>query len=263
VLMIYSGGTTTFLSWKRPVLLVLLVSLACAASISAQNLCTQKLAELPAAGALFGFHMGMTKEEVKAQVPQTVFGRIDDFGISKTTINPDFDPQIDKTRFQGVRSISLDFLDGKLTSLWIGYDGAFKVQTVDDFVKMISDSFHLPNAWSSWKSRGQQMRCADFQMTVTTVAGAPSFRILDQIAEDTVSARRDAKEQQDAAAEVAAAKTPAAPSEASEVVADKHTGTYYPAGCHPTKDITQTNRITFKSNEAAEKAGFKVAKMCH
>ena len=261
--MIYSRGTTTFLSWKRPVLLVLLVSLACAASISAQNLCTQKLAELPAAGALFGFHMGMTKEEVKAQVPQTVFGRTDDFGISKTTINPDFDPQIDKTRFQGVRSISLDFLDGKLTSLWIGYDGAFKVQTVDDFVKMISDSFHLPNAWSSWKSRGQQMRCADFQMTVTTMAGAPSFRILDQIAEDTVGARRDAKEQQDAAAEVAAAEATGTKENASDIIGDKHNRIYYSAGCQPAKEIDKPNRVAFKSTEEAEKAGFKGAKGCH
>ena len=261
--MIYLRGITSFASWKSAVLFALLVTLAWAASISAQNQCTQKLAELPAADALFGFHLGMTKEEVKAQVPQTVFGRTDDFGISKTTINPDFDPQIDKTRFQGVRSISLDFLDGKLTSLWIGYDSAFKIQTTDDFVKMVSDSLHLPNAWSSWKSRGQQMRCADFQMTVTTVAGAPSFRILDQIAEDTVSARREAKEQQDAAAEAAVTETPAASKETSDIVGDKHTRSYYPAGCHPTKDITETNRVVFKSTEDAEKAGFKVAKSCH
>jgi hypothetical protein len=261
--MIHSQGITSFVPGKSRVLFALLVTLVCAASICAQNQCTQKLAELPSAAALFGFHMGMTKEEVKAQVPQTVFGRTDDFGISKTTINPDFDPRIDKTRFQGVRSISLDFLDGKLTSLWIGYDSAFKIQTTDDFVKMVSDSLHLPNAWSSWKSRGQQMRCADFQITVTTVAGAPSFRILDQIAEDTVSARREAKEQQDVAAEEAPKETPAAIDETSDIVGDKHTRSYYPAGCHPTKDITETNRVAFKSTAEAERAGFKVAKGCH
>src|SRR6266850_4914680 len=159
--MIYSQGITSFVPGKSPVLFALLVTLAWAASISAQNQCTQKLAELPAAAALFGFHLGMTKEEVKLRVPQTVFGRTDDFGISKTTINPDFDPLIDKTKFEGVRSVSLDFLDGRLTSLWIGYDSSFKVQAVEDFVKALSLSLHLPNAWSSWKSRGQQMRCAD------------------------------------------------------------------------------------------------------
>src|SRR5260370_29427504 len=107
---------------------------------------------------------------------------------------------------------------------------------------MVSGSLHVPNAWSSWKSRGQQIRCADFQMTVTTVAGAPSFRVLDQIAEDTVSARREAKEQQDAAAEGAVTETPAAVDATGDIVADKHTRTYYLTRSPPTKDITDTYR---------------------
>ena len=56
------------------------------------------------------------------------FGGTDPFGVSKTTINPYFDPNIDKTKFEGVRSISLDLLDERLTSLWIGFDETFKVQ---------------------------------------------------------------------------------------------------------------------------------------
>src|SRR5260370_871043 len=46
--MIYSQGITSFVPGKSPVLFALLVTLVCAASISAQNQCTQKLAELPA-----------------------------------------------------------------------------------------------------------------------------------------------------------------------------------------------------------------------
>jgi hypothetical protein len=76
----------------------------------------------------------MTKEEVKVRVPQSVFGRTDDFGVSKTTINPYFDPKIDKSKFESVRSVSLDMLDDHLTSLWIGFDETFKVQSIDDFV---------------------------------------------------------------------------------------------------------------------------------
>src|SRR5262245_26316315 len=84
--------------------------------------CTQKLNELPAAPELLGFRLGMTKEEIKTRVPQVVFGRSDHFGVSKTTINPQFDSRIDPTKFEGVRSISLDLLDERLISLWIGYD---------------------------------------------------------------------------------------------------------------------------------------------
>jgi hypothetical protein len=37
-----------------------------------------------------------------------------------------------------VRSISLDLLDGRLTSLWIGYDEDYKAHDTDEFVKLIS-----------------------------------------------------------------------------------------------------------------------------
>jgi len=241
-------------------LFLLLIGFFGAAPVYGQTQCTQKLAELPAAAELLGFHLGMTQDEVKTRVPQAVFGRTDEFGISKTTINPDFDPSIDKTKFEGVRSVSLDFLDGRLTSLWIGYDSSSKAQTIDDFVKALSLSLHLPTVWSSWKSKGQQMRCADFQVTVTTVAGGPSFRILDETAEDALASRRAAKEELESAAETADAD---AKEEPPEIIGDKHTKTYYPVGCQPAKEISEANRVGFKNTEEAAKAGFKVAKGCH
>ena len=90
----------------------------CAVSVFAQdNKCSLKLSELPDAPALFGFRMGMSTAQLKLRVPQVVFGRDNDFGVSKTSISPDFDPQIDKASLAGVRTISFDFLDGRLTSL--------------------------------------------------------------------------------------------------------------------------------------------------
>src|ERR1051325_2608537 len=195
-----------------PLLLLLLVQ-----SASAQ--CTKKLSELPAAPELLGFRLGMTKEQIKARVPQTVFGKADHFGVTKTTINPYFDPKIDKTQFEAVRSVSLDLLDDRLTSLWIGFDETFKVHTAEEFVKVISQSLSLDGNWSSWRSKGQQIRRADFQLIVTTVAGGPSFRLLDTAAEDLVAERRQAKEEQDALAESGASSesTEATP----EIVGDK------------------------------------------
>ena len=80
----------------RTILFSLLLLLL-AQSASAQ--CTKKISELPAAPELLGFHLGMTKEQIKARVPQTRFGHADPFGVSKTTINPYFDETIDKTKF--------------------------------------------------------------------------------------------------------------------------------------------------------------------
>ncbi|PWT83370.1 MAG: hypothetical protein C5B44_00740 [Acidobacteria bacterium] len=220
-----------------------------------QAQCSLKLSELPAAPELVGFHLGMTKEQVKLKVPQVRFGKADDFGVSKTTINPFFDPRIDTSSFEGIRSISLDFLDDRLTSLWIGYDSSFKVPNVEEFTKRISQSLHLPNGWTPWRSRGQQMQCADFQLIVTMVADGPSFRMVDSKAEGVVAERREAKEEQDSAS----AETSEA---AVEIVGDKRNGVYYTPGCHPNMEIPAADRLVFKSVDEANKAGLKPAKNC-
>ena len=222
--------------------------------------CTKKISELPAAPELLGFRLGMTKDQIKAHVPQTKFGSTDHFGVSKTTINPYFDETIDKSKFPDVRSISLDLVDDKLTSIWIGFDQTYKAHTADEFIKLLSESLQVDGIWSS-RSRGQQLRCADFQLTVTTVAGGPSFRLVNTAADDLVAQRRQAKEEQDSLAEASASTE--SNEEAAEIVADKKSKTYYPSGCVPEKQISETNKISFKTAAEAEKAGFKAAKNCH
>ncbi len=192
--------STDFGLWALNIGLLLVLGLGSVAAAQ-ENTCPAKLAELPETAELFKFHMGMTKEQAKVRVPQIAFEADNAFGVSKTTINPDFDPHIDKAGLQGVRTISLDFLDGRLISLWLGYDGSFKWQTVPDFVAGISHALHLPNAWQPWKVRGQQLKCGDFQMTVVIVGEGPSFHIIDESAEKTIAARRQAKEEDDEAAE--------------------------------------------------------------
>ena len=223
--------------------------------------CTKKLSELPAAPELLGFRLGMTKDEIRARVPQTVFGKADHFGVTKTTINPYFDPKIDKTKFEGVRSVSLDLVDDRLTSLWIGFDETFKAHNAEEFVKLISPSLGVDANWSTWKSRGLQLRCTDFQMIVTTVAGGPSFRLLDIAAEDLIAERRQAKEAQDALAESNASGE--SPEATAEIIAGKDSKTYYPDGCSPSKEIAEKHKVVFKTAADAEKAGFKAAKNCH
>ena len=69
----------SFLRWISLTLLVFV------GASTAPAQCTKKLAELSAAPELPGFHLGMTKEQIKEHVPQTKFGHTDDFGVSKTT----------------------------------------------------------------------------------------------------------------------------------------------------------------------------------
>ena len=231
-----------------------LILVLCAVTGFAQdNRCTLKLAQLPDAPELFGFRIGMTTLQVKARVPRIAFGKVNEFGVSKTTINPDFDPLMDKTTLAGIRSLSFDFLDSRVSSLWFGFDGSFKWETVPAFVTGISKSLHLPDAWEPWKTQGQQMKCADFQITVGYLAEGPSFHLIDQTAEQTIAKRRQAKEDEGDAAEQM---------ETTGIVGDKTDKIYYTSGCLPARPVEESNRVIFESKEDAEKAGYKMAKKC-
>jgi hypothetical protein len=233
---------------------VIFVILLCGTSVFAQDQqCRLKLSELPDVPELFGFRMGMSTERIKARVPQITFGRVNALGLSKTTINPDFEPRIDKSTFTGVRTISLDFLDGRTTSLWFGYDSSFKWHTVTQFVDQISKSLRLPAAWRPWKTGGQQISCADFQMTVSYLAEGPSFHIIDTSAAETLAARREEIEEQNERNEATAA---------AGVTANRKTKTYYPAQCPPANEIKETDLVVFNSKEEAENAGYKLVAEC-
>jgi hypothetical protein len=215
--------------------------------------CSLKLADLPASAELMGFRLRMTRDQVKARVPQVVFGRTNEFAVSKTSISPDFDPRIDKASFPGVRTVSLDFLDARLTSLWFGYDPTFKWQTVDEFVKGISQSLRLPDAWSPWRIRGRRLRCTDFEITVSMLGEGPSFRLLDLAAEETIAGRRQAMEDEAATLDEA---------HHAEIVGDKKSKLFYVGECGPAGGIQETDRVVFKSREDAERAGYKLAPPC-
>ena len=240
-------------------LMLLALLIIITTSFSGASQCSQKLSELPSAPELFGFRLGMTKDEIKARVPQTRFGKKDEFGVSKTTINPYFNESIDKSKFEGVRTISLDFLDEHLTSLWIGYDENYRVQAIDDFIKEISSSLKLMGKWSVSRGKGQQLKCSDFQVFVSTIAGGPSLRIVDSGAEETIAERRQAKEESDPTGEAQRAEE-----SAPEIIGDKKAKVYYLPPCHSAAVlIPEANVIKFKSSEEAEKAGYKLAKGCH
>ena len=67
-----------------------------------------------------------------------------------------------------------------------------------------------------------------------------------------IAQRRQEKEESDSAAEEAA----------KEVTGDKQKKVYYPSSCQIPKDISDENKVVFKTVAEAEKAGFTVAKGC-
>jgi len=225
---------------------LLLAALLSASAASAQSsTCSLKIDQLPDSPELRGFRLGMNFEQVKNRIPQVQFGPADEFGVTKTSINPYFDPHIDKLAFADVRTISFDFLDRKLVSLWIGFERSFKWQTLDEFVAGVSKSLNLPAAWPT-KRGGREIRCDGFSVFASIIAGSPGLRILDEPAQETIATRR---EEAAAAAEAI-------------VTGDQRTTVFYPSDCDALQSVHQVRRIKFKNKDEAEKAGFKLAKDC-
>ena len=240
--------------FHRVIYSAFLLLLTLAPTIFGQELvCKAKLADLPQAPELRGFRLGMTPEQVKARVPQVVFGRKDELGESKTSLSPDFDPRIDQSNFGDVRTVSLDFLDGRVISLWIGFDGTHKWKTIEEFVKGISQELSLPDEWTV-KGRAQTLKCADFQVSVSPIGGGPSLRIVDLPAQEVLVARRQA--QADAADE------PETAPERTSVVGDVRRKVYYQPDCKSLKAVPEKSRMLFGSQTEAEKAGYKPARDC-
>jgi hypothetical protein len=173
----------------------LTIALACAYAAAAQEAkCSAKLAELPSAAELRGFRVGMTVEQVRARLPKLQVRPADEFGVTSLNIFPDYETGIDKTAFEGVRSVSLDVLDGRVFSLWIGYDKTFKWQTIDEYTTGITTALKLSNSWRS-KFRTRLLDCNDFTVAIIPVGESPSIKIIDKAAKELLDKRQAAKEE--------------------------------------------------------------------
>jgi hypothetical protein len=137
----------------------------------------------------------MTVEQVKARVPALEMGPSDAAGLSKTSFSPEFNPAIARSAYQGVRTISLEFFDGRLISLWIGYNASFKWKSLEEFVPGISRALGLPANWQPRSRGGQQLACGDFQVTALMIGGSPSLGISDEKARASWETRAAAAEE--------------------------------------------------------------------
>ena len=137
--------------------------------------------------------MGMTIDQVKARLQNIRLRPTDEFGSTALNIFPDYETGIDKAAFAGVRSISLEFVDGRVSSVWIGYDKTFKWQTLEEFEAGMTTALKLPNAWRT-KFRTRLLDCADFTVAVIPVGESPSIKINDEAARELLEKRKAAKE---------------------------------------------------------------------
>jgi hypothetical protein len=138
----------------------------------------------------------MTPVEVKAIVPFLLIPPPDEFGLSKTSFSPDFVEKLDRSLFESIRTVSLEFVDGRLASIWVGYKDSFKWQTIDNAIDGLTKELHLPAGWQP-KARERQLVCADFRLAISSVSGGASIRLVDDVAKKLWQDRQTEKENQE------------------------------------------------------------------
>jgi len=219
----------------------IIVLCACFGADAQTSTCTAKSDQLKPTPELYGLHLGETTEEVKRLLPLVQFGRADRLGVMRTTFNPHFDPRVKETEFPDVRSISLNFLDGKLVTVWIGYESSFKWPKLDEFVANFSMALGVPNEWPV-KRVGRDLNCEGFSLHAQMIGGGPSLRINDNAAQELAETRL----------------AEAIDADEKQVIGDLRTKTYYASDCLARDSIPQASRTIFKSKEEAQKAGYSL-----
>lgn len=154
------------------------------------NNCDLPLEKAP---ELWGFRLGMTVDELKARYPTVNLSRQDSFGLMTGVIYA-----VDANKAQknykwllsGVSSVSLDFIDGKLSYVGVLYGLEFNFPDVDSYTTRLSNDYKMPFAWQPSKdlSEVREMRCTGFDMFAFVRYGT-AFGLFDAAATSSLDKR--------------------------------------------------------------------------
>jgi len=111
----------------------------------------------------------MTTAQVSARYPRLPALRPDEFGQIKVTAGKD----VGESAFEGVNSIHLNFVDGRLIEFVVLYEGA-PWESMDQFLVRFTQSLKLPGGWSGEGQYGnRKLVCEGFDID----AGASSYSV--------------------------------------------------------------------------------------
>jgi hypothetical protein len=163
--------------------------------------CRLTKAQVPGVGAL---RLGMTAEQVlalfpgssqDAEVRSSLSRPPSPLGVSSFAIRPD--KYQSKERYAGIGQITLNLLDGRVSSFSIGYDGP-EWPHVDKFVAKVIKGTNLPaaGAWEAYAGMDTQLKlltCKDFEIRVFAggQGGSQNYVLMsDLVAARTLKERR-------------------------------------------------------------------------
>jgi len=144
------------------------------AVVSEQSPCSLAMGQAP---AMNGLTLGMTSDQVLALFPGSkedsevhadLARPVTEFGVSGFIIRPEKFPT--KEKFAGISQISFALLDGRVSSINVGYNGP-EYPHVDKFVEKFTEGTNLPpvSAWEAYVGLDTSMKtlkCKDFEMQI-------------------------------------------------------------------------------------------------
>jgi hypothetical protein len=149
---------------------------------SGTNECKLKLSQAP---AIRGIRLGMSAEQVLAQIPGAesdsnflaVLSR-DYFGSRNATVVPG-NYATSKEKFAGINAISLSFLDGRLLTFFVQYNGP-EWRSKEQFVARVAEVLNLPGV-GGWKASNNALAlaCDGFEISVQIGAMDPQIGMKD------------------------------------------------------------------------------------
>jgi hypothetical protein len=174
----------------------------------AQANCTLTMAQAP---VISGIKLGMTPEQVLAlfpgsredkEVSDSLAKPPSKFGVSGFMIRPE--RYASKSKFSGVSQITFTLLDGRVSTLNIGYNGT-EWKHVDEFVTKFSEGKNLPAAatWEAQVGMDTQLKilkCKEFEVSV--FAGGKNVKNMNYVQLRDIAATQKLKERREKAKEM-------------------------------------------------------------
>jgi hypothetical protein len=130
-----------------------------------------------------GLYLGMPASEVSQLFPPLKLDTADEAGESLMSYQLNAGRAI--KGLEGIWSMILNFLDGRLYYYWIYYDD-YEVRSMEEHARNISQKLNLPYRWDKKRWR---LRCQDFSV-YAVVYGRPGIVVEDDTANRELEARR-------------------------------------------------------------------------
>jgi hypothetical protein len=162
-------------------------------SISAQEKCTLNISQAP---TIRGLKLGMPLEELRGILPSYHFKNPESLGILSGTITAQQLRKAKAVSYDGLRSVGVLFLDGKLAYAEFEYDATYRWANAWEFTQKLSDTLRIPKAWETTQTPDTQMMiCEDFYLQASLTPRREGWLKIQKIGLSEITAGRRADEE--------------------------------------------------------------------